>query len=258
MVGRCRYRQNVEDSAPSGDPHPIRLDSCELCGIGQLCLTSSLLGGDLEELKPAVRNHRRLDRGERLFVAGQRQRAVFVVRSGSIKLIDIDRDGREQVIEFCLPGDVLALEDSVVGRHQYHALALEDAWVCTIPVNALNQLVFEKPQLSRQAFAVLCRKVHEQRQLQGRLSAADATCKVAAFLLGLSRRYRRRRLPHRRFRLSMDRADIANHLGLQLETVSRSFTALQQRGLISVHGKALELADEEGLEQEVSDYLPAA
>lgn len=222
-------------------PAPVQLQSCELCGIGRLCLSSTLLGGDLQDLKPVVRRRFCVPRGESLFVAGQAQHAIYVLRSGSFKSCDIDAEGQEQVTEFALPGDVLGLEDTEDAHHHCYAVALESSWVCEIPLQSLQTRVFNSAVLSRQVFSVLCMKVRHQREMLRQLGKTDATCRVAAFLLGLSVRYQRRRLPHEKFRISMDRGDIANYLGMKLETVSRSFSALQKENLIKVHGKSVEL-----------------
>jgi len=221
-------------------PPPAQLQSCELCGIGRLCLSSTLLGGDLQDLKPVVRRRFCVPRGESLFVAGQAQHAIYVLRSGSFKSCDIDSEGQEQVTEFALPGDVLGLEDSEDACHHCYAVALESSWVCEIPLQSLQSQVFSSAELSRQIFSVLCMKVRQQREMLRQLGKADATSRVATFLLGLSKRYQRRRLPHGKFRISMDRGDIANYLGMKLETVSRSFSTLQKEGLIKVHGKSVE------------------
>jgi CRP/FNR family transcriptional regulator len=234
-------------------PEPLSLQSCELCGIGRLCLSSQLVGGDLQDLKPVVRRRFCVPRGESLFVAGQQQHAVYVLRSGSFKSCDMDADGQEQVTEFFLPGDVLGLEDMESEEHNSYSLALENSWVCEIPLKQLQTRVFNSAPLCREVFSVLCGKVRHQRGMIRQLGKSDAMCRVSGFLLGLSERLRRRRLPYEQFRLTMDRGDIANYLGMKLETVSRSFSSLQKQQMISVHGKSIELLDRDSM---ASEYCP--
>lgn len=227
---------------------PVELQSCRDCGIGRLCLSPSLLGGDLQELKPFVGEQFTLARRDRLFAAHTSQRALYVVRAGSLKTCEVDADGDEQVLEFHLPGDVLGLEDLAVRQHRSDAVALEETSVCSVPLDrfgedATNSVVF------REMFMVVCCKLQQQRQLIHQLGKADVTARLAAFLLHLSDRLHDRKLPADRFRLSMGRTDIASHLRTTLETVSRSFGALQRRGLIAVRGKHVEIIDRDGIVQ---------
>ena len=75
------------------------------------------------------------------------------------------------------------------------------------------------------------------------LSKNNADARLATFLLSLSARFQERGFSTTRFRLSMPRKDIANHLGLAVETISRLFARFQQQGLIDVAGKSITLVD---------------
>ena len=81
------------------------------------------------------------------------------------------------------------------------------------------------------------------------LGKKTAEEKLATFLLSLSRRFQDRGFSAREFQLTMSRGDIANHLGLAVETVSRLFTRFQDEGLIGIQGKAINLTDQDKLKQ---------
>ena len=80
------------------------------------------------------------------------------------------------------------------------------------------------------------------------LGSMRAEQRLAAFLLNLSQRYAARGLSPTRFQLRMSRQEIGSYLGLKLETISRTFSLLQQRGLIHIHIKSIEILDMEGLQ----------
>ncbi|MEM9304527.1 MAG: helix-turn-helix domain-containing protein [Pseudomonadota bacterium] len=228
---------------------PAELQSCEDCGIGRLCLSSNLLGGNLQELKPFIGNQFTVQRRERLFDAYSPQRALYVVRAGSFKTCEIDADGDEQVLEFYLPGDVLGLEDLLQRRHRADAVALEESSICTVPLDRFGQDDESDSIIFREMFSVMCCKLGEQRQLIHQLGKADATARLASFLLHLSDRLAERNLPARQFRLSMGRTDIASYLRSTLETASRSFSALQREGFIHVRGKNVQIIDDPAMRE---------
>ena len=225
---------------------PPALQSCSDCGIGRLCLSSSLLGGDLQDLKPFIGQQFKLARRERLFDAHTPQKALYVIRAGSMKSSEIDADGDEQVLEFYLPGDVVGLEDLMTRHHRADAVALEETSICTVPLERFEDQS-DGNGVFREMFSVMCCKLSHQRQLIHQLGKADVTARLAAFLMHLSERLADRNLPSNRFRLSMGRTDIASHLRTTLETVSRSFGVLQRQGLIKVRGKHIEILDREGM-----------
>jgi len=74
------------------------------------------------------------------------------------------------------------------------------------------------------------------------LSKKSAEERIGSFLLNLASRFKRRGFSDKTFRLSMSRADMANYLGLAVETVSRVFTRFQKQGLIDITGNAKEIA----------------
>jgi CRP/FNR family transcriptional regulator len=91
----------------------------------------------------------------------------------------------------------------------------------------------------------------EQLARRGR---RDARVRVATFLLGISQRLRRYGLEGDDFRLHMSRADIGAHLGIALETVSRSLAQLAREGLIRVHAKRIVVLDFEALARVASQH----
>ncbi len=221
--------------------------ACRSCTASDRCLTPAIAGGDLSELRQSVKQHRMIHKGGLLFLAGQPRKYAHVVRSGSIKCYDLNINGKERVCDFHLAGEVIGMEDLDASVHGCFAVALEDSEICEIPLVQLRDLMLRRPSLCREMLSLTTRKVHQYRDLVTLISQSDATRRVASFILSMARRLRRGDDGRLRFRLSMARSDIASYLGIQMETVSRSITALQKAGLIRVRGKRIELCSPEQL-----------
>ena len=236
---------------------PLELESCQYCGIGSLCLSEELVGGNLQGLKPVVQHRFQVERRDFLFRARARQNAIYVVKSGSLKTCDVDVDGDEQVLDFYLPGDVMGLEDLITGFHGANAVALEPSWICVVPLSRLGEDAVSDLSMIKEMYSVVCQMLTRQREITRQLGKTEATIRLAAFLVDISDRLRNRRLPDDSFRLSMDRTDIASYLRTTLETVSRSFGVLQKQGLINVSAKLVTLRDRQGLVQRISGKATA-
>jgi CRP/FNR family transcriptional regulator len=217
--------------------------SCASCGLHQLCLPASIGDEDLPELDRIVEVKKTLEREQALFAAGQPFRALYVVRSGAFKTSTIDSQGEVQVLGFHLPGEIMGLDAIASGRHECSAEALMKSSACEVPYDRLEAVALELPGLQQQLMRVISREVqHDQRHLVmiGRKVALE---RLAIFLHSLSQRLERvRRDPHL-FVLPMSRRDLANYLGLVVETVSRLFSRLSELGVIAVERKTIRILD---------------
>jgi CRP/FNR family transcriptional regulator len=217
--------------------------SCANCGLHQLCLPASIGGDDLPRLDEIVEVKKLLDREQTLYAAGQTFRALYVVRSGAFKTSTIDSHGETQVLGFHLPGEIMGLDAIASGQHQCNAEALMKSSACEVPYDRLEVVAHELPGLQHQLMRVISREIqHDQRHLVmiGRRVAIE---RLAIFLHSLSQRLERvRRDPHL-FVLPMSRRDLANYLGLVIETVSRLFSRLAELGVIAVERKTIRILD---------------
>jgi CRP/FNR family transcriptional regulator len=217
--------------------------SCATCGLSQLCLPASIGGEDLTRLDRVVQAKRPLEREQTLYGAGQPFHSLYVVRSGAFKTYSVDNEGETQVLGFHLPGEIMGLDAIASGRHECSAEALDRASVCEVPFDKLEEIARELPGLQQQLLRVISREIqHDQRHLVmiGRKLALE---RLAIFLHSLSQRLERvRRDPHV-IVLPMSRRDLANYLGLAIETVSRLFSRLGELGVISVERKTVRILD---------------
>ncbi len=217
--------------------------SCASCGLNQLCLPASIGGEDLPRLDQVVQVKKALDREQALYAAGQPFRALYVVRSGAFKTYALDSDGEAQVLGFHLPGEIMGLDAIASGRHECSAEALDKSIACEMPYDKLEEIAREVPGLQRQLLRVISREVqHDQRHLVmiGRKVALE---RLAIFLHSLSQRLERVRRDPLLFVLPMSRRDLANYLGLVIETASRLFSRLAELGVIEVERKTIRILD---------------
>ena len=222
--------------------------TCSGCNMREFCLPTGLGGEDLARIEQLVYARRRVRRGETLFRAGDEFSSIYAIRSGCFKTAAISADGREQVTGFHLPGELLGMDGIGSGGYHGSAVALEDSEVCVLPFALAEALGREIPALQRHLHCVLSREIVRDHGVMMLLGSMRAEERLAAFLLNLSRRFRRRGWSPTEFHLRMTREEIGGYLGLKLETVSRLFSKFQEDGLIEVQQKHVRIRDVAGLE----------
>jgi CRP/FNR family transcriptional regulator len=221
---------------------------CEQCGIYKLCMPSGLQTGDLDALDRIIKRRRPLERGQHLYHAGEAFHSLYALRSGSLKTYVMTEEGEEHIIGIKMPGDLLGLSD--INRQQYtrSARALETCSICEIPFERFEQLTQEIPDLHHHILSMMSREIHQEQDRVTMCKKLSAEARLAGLLLMLSHRFSQRGFSAADFNLSMSRSDIANMLGLAVETISRLFTQFQEHGLLVVERKHVKLLDFPGLE----------
>jgi CRP/FNR family transcriptional regulator, anaerobic regulatory protein len=233
---------------------------CGKCPISGVC-DGQLGAGIPGALLDSVVEHRQLEAGATLYMAGQKRCSVWVVSAGALKTCEVDVDGHEQVVGFHAGGDVLGLERLEVPAHRGFALALEPTSVCRIPVARLVARLSAMPELWRDMLGIAGRQIARAREVHRVLGQLQTGQRLAWFLLeahGPRRAVSCECSGATVIQLPMQRQDIASYLGMTLETVSRSFSALQKEGLIEVHGRAVRLVDSAGLAARIVPHQRAA
>jgi CRP/FNR family transcriptional regulator, anaerobic regulatory protein len=221
---------------------------CSTCHLKDLCLPCGLTGSDVERLDGLKFARRRVKEGEALYHEGDRFQFVYAVRSGTFKSTLNLKDGREQVTGFQIAGELLGLDGLASGKHASSAIALEDTEICAIPYAHLTELATVSPDLHIAMSRMMSREIVREHGLMMLLGSMNAEQRLAAFLLNVSQRLKARGYSATEFHLRMMRVDIGSYLGMKLETVSRTFTAFQQQGLLKVDKKHVKILDLEGLQ----------
>lgn len=216
---------------------------CDECYLNLICLPVAVSDDDLHRLEQIIERGKPLRRGEHVYRSGDTFGSIYAVRSGAFKTYRLTPDGDEQVMGFHLPGEIFGLGGLGADQYPNSTVALETSSVCEIPFRSMEELARQISGLQHHMFQLLSREIGNDEQLVVLLSKRSAEERIAALLLSLSARFRRRQLSGTRFRLPMSRSDIGNYLGLVVETVSRVFTRLQQQRVIDVSGREIEILD---------------
>ncbi|MEG9527484.1 MAG: helix-turn-helix domain-containing protein [Hyphomicrobiales bacterium] len=219
---------------------------CAACDVRMISVCAALTGPELERLE-AVSQRIALDPRQILFAQDDRADAVYNVTEGAVRLSRLLPDGRRHVMGFALVGDFLGL--ALPERFTVTAEALSPVSLCRFDRRAFTALVEDVPHLLRRLHERAGYELtlaQDHMMLLGRRTAEE---KVAAFLLGLRSRYARIGLTSVTLELPMGRQDIADHLGLTIETVSRMLTRLDRERAILIVPGGVRLVDAARLEQ---------
>ena len=177
---------------------------------------------------PTLGSTKGFTKGEDIFAEGDRAAFFYMVVSGAVRTSKLLSDGRRQIDAFHLSGDIFGIE--VGDEHRFSAEALGDATVIAYRRRSLDSLTSNDSAFSRQVVTAMMRSLERAQNhilLLGRKSAME---KIATFLLDLAGRISEDGYVD----LPMSRIDIADYLGLTIETVSRSLTQLEREGVIEV------------------------
>ncbi len=195
-----------------------------------------------------TRHQRVLRKGEYLYHMGDPLTSLHIVRSGSVKTSRLTSDGRIQVIGFHVASDVIGVDAISAMQHPSNAVALETTELCAIPYFWLEELAQSTRELQRGLLQLLSREIVRDEELLLMLGRQNAEARLASCLLNLSRRTSTGNGDGQDLKLSMSRQDLADHLGLAVETVSRLFTRLQEQGILRVRNRRIHLIDRARLE----------
>ena len=220
---------------------------CANCRLAGICLPISLEFRDIEMLDNIIQRSRPVQSKAAIYRAGDDFHSVYAVRSGAIKTVKITEDGIEQITGFRLPGELFGVDGLAQNSYTNSAIALETSSICEIPFHRLEELSLSIPSLQRRFFQLMSKEIVEEQELITLLSKNNAEQRMAAFLLSLSLRFKHRAFSETDFFLPMPRSDIANYLGLTIETVSRVLTRMHKSKLISLDKKHIQINDMQAL-----------
>lgn len=170
----------------------------------------------------------RFERNAEIFGQGEAADYVYRVISGTVRTMRFSSEGRRQIIAFHLPGDVFGLDFASI--HGFAAEAVSDAEVLLVRRSLVDKTAADNSAAMRALLAMAAAQMHEAQEHAVILGFKGAAERVAAFLVRMADRLR----GPRELDLPMSRADIADHLALTIETVSRAFTQLERDQAIAL------------------------
>ncbi|HHJ20697.1 MAG TPA: fumarate/nitrate reduction transcriptional regulator Fnr [Gammaproteobacteria bacterium] len=221
--------------------------SCGACSLTDICLPHGLNPEEQEILDTLIQHKPSLKRGESLFHAGDPLKCIYAVRSGSFKTFINTADGAEQITGFYLPGELIGLDGLGHDQHRCGSLALESSSVCAMNMDEFEEVCSQIGNLRRQLLRLIGKEINQDHESLLALGQLKGEERLATFLLSLGKRYQERGFSAAEFNLSMPRHDLANYLGLAVETLSRMFSKLQDDGVLSAKRRNIRILDEQRL-----------
>lgn len=199
---------------------------------------------DLLRLAALVRE-KHFPRDSTIFQYGQRAEEIYVLTTGSVKLMRTSPDGRQQILHVVEAPDAFG-EAAVFagGKFPAHAVTLEPCNCLIMPREALLEQLHQYPETAMSLLASMSMRLRHFVQVIEDLSLRDVSSRVTRYLLAESQRAGRRR-----FRLPTAKGELARQMGTSPETLSRTLTRLKDQGLINIEGRTVHLLNQEAIEE---------
>jgi CRP/FNR family nitrogen fixation transcriptional regulator len=182
-------------------------------------------------------------RNQEIYAEGDSTDYWYKVIAGTVRISKVMADGRRYIVEFCFSGDCFGLDST--RERSFSAEAVSDALIIRLPRNTSERLIDQNTALARVLRETMLRDLanaHGRMLLLGRMTAAE---RVATFLIEMFDRCDRTK----KIDLPMSRNDIADYLGLTIETVCRVLSAFKREGIIAIpNAHTIELMDRNALE----------
>ena len=233
--------------------NPITLKvACSSCNLKELCMPLGLTPAELDRVDDVVASRRKVKRGTTLFRTGEKFTSLFAIRTGFFKTSVVSEDGKDQVTGFQMAGEIIGLDGIVNDHHTCEAVALEDAEVCIMPFDRVEELSREVVSLQRHVHKIMSREIVREHGVMLLLGSMRAEERLAAFLLNLVQRLNARGFSQTELVLRMTREEIGTYLGLKLETVSRTFSKFVDDGIVEVKQRHIRILNAEMLKDIVN------
>ena len=218
----------------------------------ELCMPVGLSNDELNRIDDLVTTRRKVKRGDTLFHNGERFTNLFAIRTGFFKTCIASEDGRNQVTGFQMAGEIIGLDGIVNDTHTCDAVALEDAEVCIMPFDRIEEISREVNSLQRHVHKIMSREIVREHGVILFLGSMRAEERLAAFLLNLVQRLHARGFSQSELLLRMSREEIGSYLGMKIETVSRTFSKFVEDGIIEVKQRNIRILKTDALKEIVN------
>jgi CRP/FNR family transcriptional regulator, anaerobic regulatory protein len=216
---------------------------CELCSISRLCipmLLNNTLSNVLKRKKSYLKN-------DIIVKAKTPLKKFLIVHSGALKTFVTTSKNNEQINGFYLPGDIVGLDAISTKVYNNNIQALSNTSVCELNYDELMTLADTNKDVRDLIFKLLSADIYNYQKLVLSYSQKKSDERLAYFIHSLYLRYQQKGHSSLNIKLAMSRAEIANYLGLTVETVSRNLSKLQEQNILSVKGKYIYINDLDAL-----------
>jgi CRP/FNR family transcriptional regulator len=215
--------------------------------LKELCDVLRIPSAAIHTEEELLFQHVQFKTGQRIHTIGQPFDTLYIVHSGFLKTVLIDEFGNEQVLSFPMKGDLFGVDGIHTKRYASEAVALSNCDLILLPFKKLTALGRAHAEFEHAMYSVMSRELVREQAMVSMLGALSAEARVARFLVNLSERYADMGYSSKLFNLRMTRHEIGSYLGLTLETVSRTLSAFNEIGLITVDQRSIGIKDPEAL-----------
>lgn len=217
---------------------------CEKCAVNSLCLPSGLTNEELEDLESVIVSSKIINKNQILFSLGQEFTSLCIVHSGMFKTSIVDETGKERIISFHLPGEIMGLDGIHSKVYQSTCTALTMSSFCRIPYNCLLEIAEDQPKIQRNLLNVMSKEIFNCKKNHLDIGSK---AKLALFIKTISQRFKLRGYSDEEFFLPISQRDIASYLGMAEETLSRIFKKLQKQEVVKYNKHNLTILDKDQL-----------
>jgi len=220
--------------------------ACNLCIVRKITMCSVLNDEEIQQMSD-ISDDISYQPNEVVCTEGETAKYMFNVRSGCVRISKMLPDGRRQIIGFLFAGDFFGL--STGGGHSYSAEAIIDINLCRMSREKLFENFKKLPSLGEKILDMSQANLNDAADKMLLLGRKNAKEKLCSFLSAMSKKSaQNNEIPDDKIYLPMSRSDIADFLGLTIETVSRQFTILANDNIIAMDkSPTIELLDLERL-----------
>jgi CRP/FNR family transcriptional regulator len=203
-------------------------------------LPSGLSSIELQELESVISSSQITDKNKQLFSMGGDFTALYVVHSGMFKTSTVDEHGKERILSFHLPGELMGLDGIHAETYQSTATALTMSSYCKIPFNPLLDIAEDYPIIQKNLLKVMSKEIYSCKKNHVDIGSK---AKLALFIKTISHRFKTRGYSEKEFFLPISQRDIASYLGMAEETLSRIFKKLQTQKVVKYKKHILTILD---------------
>lgn len=191
---------------------------------------SGLTAAEMIEVSMTA-THKKYKKGENIYLEGETAEKLFVINAGKVKISKLSEEGKEQIIRILQAGDFMG-ELSIFTNSplKNNAEAVEATTVCTIDSKKIKELIEERPGIAIKILKELSMRLEKTESLIESLGLRDVEQRVADILLKLMDE-------DNVVDLSISKKDLAAHIGMSQETLSRKLTNFQEKGFIKQQGQ---------------------
>lgn len=220
------------------------LDKCNNCPVRELSFCNALDNQALEEFS-ALSKTKSFEDGQLIFSEGKTNEYIGSITQGIVKIYKLLDDGRQQIVSLGFPGDMMG--NMIDAEYKYFAESVGETKICFYQVSRINGFADSNPEIYRSIMAKTTEQLSHAREWLLLLGRKTAQEKIASFLLLLASHHTGRS-ENQAFKVPLKRQEIADFLGLTIETVSRHFSNLKSKQIIREYaGHMLAITNEAAL-----------